>query len=80
MRLFARFFDLLIAAYQATLSPDHGVMSFFFPYGYCRFTPTCSMYVRQAIARHGCVRGRALGFRRLLRCTPFHGFGHDPVS
>jgi uncharacterized protein len=45
----------------------------------CRFEPTCSVYAREAIARHGIGRGGAMAVRRLLRCHPFHKGGFDPV-
>lgn len=45
----------------------------------CRFEPTCSVYARQAIAKHGLARGGALALRRLTRCHPFHRGGLDPV-
>jgi len=46
----------------------------------CRFVPTCSEYAREAIERHGAVRGSLMGVRRLLKCHPFHPGGYDPVK
>ena len=45
----------------------------------CRFTPTCSEYARQALIKHGPVKGRALAIWRILRCNPWGGSGYDPV-
>ncbi len=45
----------------------------------CRFTPTCSEYMRDAVERYGAARGSWMGLRRLLRCHPFHAGGYDPV-
>jgi len=45
----------------------------------CRFHPTCSEYMIEAIEKHGVVRGLGMGIARLLRCHPFHEGGFDPV-
>ena len=45
----------------------------------CRFTPTCSEYARQALIKHGPVKGLYLAVRRILRCHPWGGSGYDPV-
>ena len=45
----------------------------------CRFYPTCSEYMLEAVQKHGTARGVWLGARRLLRCHPFHEGGFDPV-
>lgn len=61
----------LIRAYKLVVSPWFT--------GACRFVPSCADYTAEAIARHGVVRGSWLGARRLSRCQPFGGHGHDPV-
>jgi putative membrane protein insertion efficiency factor len=61
----------LIRAYKYLLSPWFT--------GACRFVPSCADYTAEAIARHGFIRGSWLGARRLSRCHPFGGHGHDPV-
>ncbi|MDO4707704.1 MAG: membrane protein insertion efficiency factor YidD [Porphyromonadaceae bacterium] len=45
----------------------------------CRFTPTCSSYAIDALKRHGPLRGLWLTIRRISRCHPWGGQGHDPV-
>jgi putative membrane protein insertion efficiency factor len=45
----------------------------------CRFYPTCSEYMREAVEAHGAAKGLWLGLKRLGRCHPFHAGGSDPV-
>lgn len=61
----------LVRAYQVTLSPLFGDC--------CRFTPSCSNYMIEALTVHGPVKGAWLGLRRILRCHPFGKKGYDPV-
>lgn len=45
----------------------------------CRFTPTCSVYMMQAIEKHGPLKGLKLGVFRVCRCHPWSQGGEDPV-
>jgi len=47
--------------------------------GVCRYKPTCSQYMIEAIEAHGVVKGVWLGIKRLSRCHPWGGSGYDPV-
>lgn len=47
--------------------------------GACRFQPTCSEYMIEALKKHGIFKGLYLGIRRILRCHPWGGSGFDPV-
>ncbi len=62
----------LLRAYQLIVSP-------MLPPA-CRFSPTCSQYMLEAVQKYGALRGSYLGVRRLLRCHPFHPGGYDPVK
>lgn len=61
----------LVRGYQVVLSPLFGDC--------CRFTPSCSNYMIEAIEVHGALKGTWLGFKRILRCHPFGKKGYDPV-
>lgn len=45
----------------------------------CRFEPSCSAYAREALLRHGSVKGMLLAVWRVLRCNPLCKGGYDPV-
>jgi len=45
----------------------------------CRFTPTCSEYMEEAINLYGVKKGIKLGLKRLMKCHPFGKFGYDEV-
>lgn len=47
--------------------------------GACRFQPTCSEYMIEALKKHGIIKGLYLGIKRILRCHPWGGSGLDPV-
>ena len=62
----------LVRGYQKGLSPLLGPR--------CRFYPSCSQYMIEAIRRRGAIRGALKGTWRLLRCNPFNPGGYDPVE
>ena len=62
---------LSLRAYKRGMSP-------FLPSA-CRYYPTCSEYMLNAVEKYGVVKGMRLGIGRLLRCHPFHEGGYDPV-
>jgi putative membrane protein insertion efficiency factor len=69
---------LFIRLYQFALSP---LLSLLGGAGSgCRFEPTCSTYFLEAVETHGLARGSWLGLKRLARCQPWGGGGHDPVT
>jgi putative membrane protein insertion efficiency factor len=76
-RLMVRTIRLLVRIYQYTFSPLLDLLSG--PASGCRFQPTCSEYFLHAVEGHGAVRGIWLGLKRIARCHPWGGCGHDPV-
>ncbi|WP_273430125.1 membrane protein insertion efficiency factor YidD [Chitinibacter tainanensis] len=67
----SRLIIALVKLYQLMISPLLGPR--------CRFTPTCSQYSIEAIQKYGAAKGCYLTVRRLCRCHPWGGCGHDPV-
>lgn len=65
------FLIVLIKIYQKTISPDHGWLRFKYPYGFCKFYPTCSQYAIEVIKLHGVVKGLFLTAIRVVKCNPF---------
>ncbi len=62
---------LLVRMYQLIISP-------LFPPS-CRYTPTCSQYMIEALKIWGPFKGLWLGIKRIASCRPGGGHGHDPV-
>jgi len=61
----------LVRFYRLAISPWFG--------SNCRFDPTCSSYVIEALQVHGIFKGTWLAVRRIGRCHPWGGSGYDPV-
>lgn len=61
----------LVWVYRGTLGIFMG--------GHCRYQPTCSQYMLDAVAKYGPWRGGWKGIRRILRCHPWGGSGYDPA-
>ncbi|MFA6417173.1 MAG: membrane protein insertion efficiency factor YidD [Patescibacteria group bacterium] len=70
----------LITIYQKTLSFDHSPLKMFYPHGFCRFTPTCSQYGKEAIEKYGIAKGGTMTAWRVARCNPWNKGGYDPVK
>ncbi len=69
--MFSFLFTLLIKIYQLLISP-------ILPNA-CRYTPTCSEYGMQAIKKYGAWKGGWMALKRISRCHPWGGSGHDPL-
>ena len=62
----------IFTLYRLFLSPllGHG----------CRFYPTCSCYMEEALLTHGLLKGGWFGLKRLSQCHPWGKEGYDPVA
>lgn len=69
--MISRILIVCVRTYQVLLSP--------LKLPTCRFYPSCSAYVIDALRSHGAVKGSVLGAWRILRCNPFCRGGYDPV-
>lgn len=70
-----RVFIFLLKSYQKYISP------FFKAIGVnCKYYPSCSEYMKQAIQKYGSFKGLYLGIKRILRCNPFSKGGYDPLN
>lgn len=70
----------IIELYQQTFSPDSGWFKARYASGFCKFTPHCSEYGRQAIEKHGVIRGGSKSIWRIIRCNPWSKGGPDPIK
>lgn len=70
--LLIKFALFLIAFYKLFLSPYLG--------NNCRFSPTCSVYSKDAFLKYGFLKGCYLSIIRILRCNPWGGSGFDPLK
>jgi len=46
----------------------------------CKFYPTCSEYMKQAVIKYGAIKGVYLGIKRIFKCNPFSKGGYDPLK
>lgn len=76
-----KFVVLIIYAYQSVSFIPKGIaQTVFGTNDQCKFTPTCSNYMIQAVDKYGVIKGTRLGVQRVLRCRPGNVGGHDPVK
>ena len=64
-------FLFIIKVYQTFISP--------FTPATCRYQPTCSHYTKEALEKHGFLKGMTLSIKRIFSCHPWGGKGYDPV-
>lgn len=67
--LLSRSLIFFVLLYRVTLGQVMG--------GHCRFQPSCSQYMIDAIQKHGPIKGAWRGIKRIAKCHPFGGSGYD---
>lgn len=65
----------IINLYKKYISPIFHKLGFD-----CKYYPTCSEYMKQAIEKYGVIKGCYLGIKRILKCNPFSKGGYDPLK
>lgn len=65
----------LLKAYKKIISPIISIFGF-----NCKYYPTCSEYMVQAVEKYGVIKGVLLGTKRILKCNPFSKGGYDPLK
>ncbi len=65
----------LLKGYKKIISPMFSAVGI-----HCKYYPTCSEYMVQAIEKYGIVKGGLLGIIRILKCNPFSKGGYDPIK
>ncbi len=64
-------FIAIVKLYQLVISPWLSPS--------CRYIPTCSQYAIEALKKYGPLKGLWLTLKRIVKCHPWGGHGHDPV-
>ena len=70
-----KIFIFLLEKYQKYISPVFKKIGV-----NCKYYPSCSEYMKQAIEKYGCIKGIYIGLKRLIRCNPFSKGGYDPLN
>lgn len=72
MNISQRIIINLVLMYRHFLKP-------FFKQNCCKYYPSCSEYMIQAVKIHGSIKGFKMGINRILRCNSKSKGGEDPV-
>ena len=71
MKIINSIFIFPVKIYQYVISPILPAS--------CRYNPSCSNYMIQAIKEWGPLKGTWMGVKRMSSCHPWGGMGEDPV-